>query len=94
MYVSVCIALCMCMRVFCNRVSVCARECVGLYVCIYTSRCVCYVYMYVYNVYVCVVYQRVCLITCHSDMDPLARSGPVTGGPDTQVIQRSTYRTN
>ena len=50
--------------------------------------------MYVYNVYVSVVYQCVCLVTCHSDMDPLARSGPVTGGPDTQVIQRPTHGTN
>jgi len=92
-YASVCVALCMCVKVLCNRVCVCARDCVGLCACIYTSRCVCYAYMYVYNVYVSVVYQCVCLVTCHSDMDPLARSGPVTGGPDTQVIQRPKYGT-
>jgi len=31
---------------------------------------------YVYYVYVCVGYQRVCMIACLSDTDPLARSEP------------------
>ena len=54
----------MCVRVFTNRVCVCAREYVGLCVCIYTSRCMYeYICMLMYTrLYVCLgVYKSMCV---------------------------------
>ena len=56
-----------------------------MYMYLACSRCMMGMYacgvMYIMCKYV-FVYQRVCMVACHSDTDPLVRFGPVTGDSD------------